>query len=66
MALFKNGHEPDAKDTHGRTPLSYAAQSGREAEVKLLLAKDSVDPDSRSRLATHKDLPKTFKKPDRR
>jgi ankyrin repeat protein len=36
MALLKNRHNPDVKDTHGRTPLSRAAAIGREAVVKLL------------------------------
>jgi hypothetical protein len=30
MALFESGHDPDAKDTYGRTPLSHAAENGQE------------------------------------
>jgi ankyrin repeat protein len=37
MALLKNRHDLDSKDTYGRTPLSWAAKSGHEAVVKLLL-----------------------------
>ena len=39
MALLKNRHDPDIKDTYGRTPLSWAAENGHEAVVKLLLEK---------------------------
>ena len=45
------GHEdidPDSKDTYGRTPLSWAAEKGHEAVVKLLLEK-AVDVDSKDR-----------------
>jgi hypothetical protein len=45
-ALLKKGYQPDCKDTYGWTPLSWAAWSGHEAVVKLLLAEDGVDPDS--------------------
>jgi hypothetical protein len=31
MALLKNGHDPNAKDTYDRTPLLLAAESGHEA-----------------------------------
>jgi hypothetical protein len=45
VALLKNEHDPNVKDSYGRTPLWYAAQGGHEAVVKLLLAADGVDPD---------------------
>jgi hypothetical protein len=47
IALFENGYDPDVKDTDGQSPLSWAAANGREAVVKLLLAKEGVDPDSK-------------------
>ena len=37
MALLKNRHNLDDKDTYGRTPLSRAAEHGHDAVVKLLL-----------------------------
>ncbi|KAF2183575.1 ankyrin [Zopfia rhizophila CBS 207.26] len=46
IALLNSGHDPDIKDTYGWTPLLWAARNGHEAVVKLLLAKDVVDPDS--------------------
>ena len=39
MALLKNRHDLDSKDTYGRTPLLLAAEEGHEAVVKLLLEK---------------------------
>jgi hypothetical protein len=50
IALLKNGHNPDVKDTFGRTPLSWSAENGHEAVVKLLLDKEGVDPDSKDTL----------------
>lgn len=35
--LLQNGQGPDLKDSHGRTPLSYAAENGHKAVVELLL-----------------------------
>jgi hypothetical protein len=39
MALLKNRHNPDVKDTYDRSPLSWAVEKGHEAVVKLLLEK---------------------------
>jgi ankyrin repeat protein len=38
-ALLKNGYDLYPKDSHGRTPLSWAADYGHETVVKLLLEK---------------------------
>jgi Ankyrin repeats (3 copies) len=47
IALVENGYNLNVKDTHQQTPLWWAAESGHEAVVKLLLAQDGVDPDSK-------------------
>jgi ankyrin repeat protein len=39
LALLRNGHHPDSKDSSGQTPLSWAAENGHEAVVRLLLEK---------------------------
>ena len=39
MTALLNGHDLDSKNNYGRTPLSYAAENGHEAVVKLLLEK---------------------------
>ncbi|QKX61014.1 uncharacterized protein TRUGW13939_08160 [Talaromyces rugulosus] len=41
------GHNLDGKDSHGRTPLSYAAQMGHDRLIEVLLKNDGVDPDSK-------------------
>jgi ankyrin repeat protein len=46
ITLLKNGYDPNVKDTYDQTPLWWAVRRGHEAVVKLLLAEDSVDPDS--------------------
>jgi ankyrin repeat protein len=38
-ALLENGHDLNSKDSSGWTPLSYAAEKGQGAVVKLLLEK---------------------------
>lgn len=48
MALFREGHDPNVKDTYGRTPLSWAARNGQEAVVRLLLEeRPCIDPGSK-------------------
>ena len=44
--LLENGAEMESKDNGGRTPLSWAAEEGREAVVKLLLSRSDVVADS--------------------
>jgi ankyrin repeat protein len=47
ITLFRDRHNPNIKDTYGRTPLLWAAQMGHEAVAKLLLEKgaklESID-----------------------
>jgi hypothetical protein len=46
--LLEKGVDLNSKDNpYNRTPLSWAAEKGHEAVVRLLLAKDGVDPDSK-------------------
>jgi ankyrin repeat protein len=47
--LINRGCDPDAKDSVGLTPLSWAARDGHETAVELLLATNRVDPDSKDR-----------------
>ncbi|KAI9771507.1 MAG: hypothetical protein M1840_002127 [Geoglossum simile] len=47
MGLIKSGYNPDLKDSFGRTPLSWAAGNGHEVVVKLLLATEKVDVNSK-------------------
>jgi ankyrin repeat protein len=39
IALLRNRHDPNVKDTYDRSPLSWAAEKGHEAVVRLLLEK---------------------------
>ncbi|KAI9774751.1 MAG: hypothetical protein M1839_001618, partial [Geoglossum umbratile] len=47
MGLLKKEYNPDLQDSYGRTPLSWAAEKGHETVVKLLLATEKVDLDSK-------------------
>ena len=49
IGLLKNGYNPDLQDSYGRAPLSWAAERGHEAVVKLLLETGKVDVDSKDR-----------------
>ncbi len=43
LLLADSRVDPDSKDQHGRSPLSYAAEHGQLDDVKLLLATEKVD-----------------------
>jgi ankyrin repeat protein len=44
--LVKMGHDPNLKDSSGKTALSWAVSNGRDTMAKLLLATEGVDPNS--------------------
>ncbi|CRG92276.1 Kinase D-interacting substrate of 220 kDa [Talaromyces islandicus] len=46
ISLIADGNDLDLKDTHGRTPLSYAAENGHESTVLLLLESGHIDANS--------------------
>ncbi|KAF5003959.1 hypothetical protein FDECE_9548 [Fusarium decemcellulare] len=46
--LLESGHNPDAKDSTGRTPLTYAAAKGHRRVVKLLLERHQLSHCKRS------------------
>jgi ankyrin repeat protein len=43
--LLENGYDPNLQDTHGQTPLSWAAWNGHEAVVKLLIGEHNIQAD---------------------
>ncbi|KAF4627884.1 hypothetical protein G7Y89_g10266 [Cudoniella acicularis] len=45
-ALIETGYYADIKDSFGRTPLSWAAESGQKVVAKLLIAVNGVDPNA--------------------
>ncbi len=47
--LLEKGAELESNDNNDRTPLLYAAMSGEEIVVKLLLTKDNIDPNHRDK-----------------
>lgn len=54
--LIESGSCADEYDVYGRTPLSYAADTGQEAIVNLLLAKGDVDPNSSPKVGAFKGM----------
>ena len=48
----ERGHDPDSKSreswSKGCTPLSYAAEGGRQKEIELLIKLGKVNPDSKT------------------
>ena len=49
ITLLNNGHDPDSQrhQYYSQAPLSWAAENGHDAVVKLLLAKEGVNPNSK-------------------
>jgi ankyrin repeat protein len=47
LLLTRDNIYLDSKEFNGRTPLSSAAENGREAVAELLLAEDDIDLDSK-------------------
>ena len=47
IRLLRDRYDPDLQDSYGWTPLSWAAERGHEAVVKLLLETGKVDVDSK-------------------
>lgn len=46
ISLLHNSQNADSRDSYGQTPLSYAAENGHAAAVKLLLETQGVDANS--------------------
>ena len=55
--IVANFCEVEIKDDANRTPLSWAAEFGHEAAVRLLLERDGVDTNSRDNLNYHGKTP---------
>ena len=49
LLLEREEVNPDKPDSHGQTPLLYAAIGGHEGVVKLLLEREEVNPDKPDR-----------------
>jgi ankyrin repeat protein len=45
VTLPASGHDPNCKDSDGRTPLWWAARSSHDKAIEILLAAGEVDPD---------------------
>lgn len=45
VALLASGHDPNCRDSDGWTPLWWAARSGHDKAIEILLAAGEVDPD---------------------
>ncbi|KAI1737533.1 ankyrin repeat-containing domain protein [Xylaria scruposa] len=47
MELVRKGHDPNATDDFGRTPLVWAIENGHHKTVQVLLATEKIDPNLR-------------------
>ncbi|KAI0856303.1 ankyrin repeat-containing domain protein [Xylaria cubensis] len=44
-ALVRRGHDPNATDNFGRTPLAWAIENGHHEAIRILLDTETIDPD---------------------
>jgi hypothetical protein len=49
MLFLEHGIDPEVKDNHGRTPMSWAAETGHGSVIKLLLKTGKVNADSKDK-----------------
>jgi len=57
LLLTKDGVNPDPTDEFGQTPLLWAAANGHKSVVKLLLAKENINPNCKDTHAKYSQTP---------